>query len=106
MSATSCTAAPDPLYSWIFLSDPTGTMTRFGMFCPTWKFRLDVTCIGVPDGNTVMNPAAAGSATVTLIATAETPDAGTPPWPNTCNVMVPDAATGPVAPRFTLVSRI
>src|SRR5664279_6225540 len=94
----SWTVPPDPLYSWIFPSAPTGTMTRFGMFCPAWKFRFDVSCWGVPDGHTVMYPAAAGPATVTFRATADTPVAGTPPCPVTCTEIDPVAGTGPDAP--------
>src|SRR5664279_5410946 len=64
MSAIRWTVPGDPLYSWTFPSGPTGTMTRFGMFCPAWKFRFEVSCRGAPDGHTVMYPAAAGYITV------------------------------------------
>ena len=81
----------DPLNSWIFPSAPTGTTTRFGMFCPAWKFRFDVCCLVVPEGHTVMNPAAFGLTAVTFTTTADTPLAGTPPWPVTCRDTVPSA---------------
>src|SRR5664279_4162595 len=106
MSAIRCTVPGDPLYSWTFPSGPTGTMTRFGMFCPAWKFRFEVSCRGVPDGHTVMYPAAAGAAAVTFRATADTPAAGTPPCPVTCTEIDPVDGTGPGAPWPIRVSMI
>src|SRR5450755_2427269 len=102
----SWTVPGDPLYIWIFPSAPTGTMTRFGMFCPAWKFRFEVTCRGVPDGHTVMYPAEVGLTAVTFTTTADTPAAGTPPCPVTCRDTVPNAGSGPVTPRFARVSMI
>ena len=49
------------------------------MFCPAWKFRFDVCCWAVPEGHTVMYPAAVGATAVTFTTTADTPLAGTPP---------------------------
>src|SRR5664280_1400224 len=100
------TVPPDPLNSWILPSAPTGTTTRFGMFCPAWKFRFDVCCMVVPDGHTVMYPAEVGSAAVTFTTTADTPLTGTPPWPVTCRDTVPNDGTGPVTPRLVRVSMI
>ena len=94
------------MYSWIFPSGPTGTMTRFGMFCPGWKFRFEVCCRSAPDGHTVMYPAAVGLATVTFKATADTPVAGTRPCPVTCTEIDPVERTGPGAPWLIRVSMI
>src|SRR5664280_1363935 len=60
----SWTVPPDPLYSWIFPSAPTGTMTRLGMFCPAWSVWFEVACWGGREGLTGMYPAAAGYLTV------------------------------------------
>src|SRR5450755_2756000 len=96
----------DPLYSWIFPSAPTGTMTRFGMLCPARKFRFDVCCRVPPEGHTVMYPAEVGLTAVTFTTTADTPVAGTPPCPVTCNETDPNAGTGPDAPCLIRVSMI
>src|SRR5450755_1684810 len=81
-------------------------MTRFGMLCPAWKFRFEVTCRGVPDGHTGMYPGEVGAATVAFTTTADTPVAGTPPCPVTCNETDPNAGTGPDAPCLVRVSMI
>src|SRR6476646_8217851 len=76
------------------------------MFCPATKFRLDVSGRVVPDGHTMTHPEAVGFTAVTFRTTADTPLAGTPPLPNTCNEIDPKAGSGPLAPRLILESRI
>src|SRR5260370_551731 len=76
------------------------------MVWPATKLRLEVVGLVTPSGHTVAKPAAVGWVTVTLMATAPTPLAGTPPLPVTCTLMVPLAGTGPVAPVPLRVSRM
>src|SRR5665647_201757 len=76
---------------------PTGAMTRFGTVWAATKFRFDVPGRDVPSPYTVMYPALVAAVTVTFSATADTPEAGTPPRPVTCRCTVPPAATTPLA---------
>ena len=51
-------------------------------------------------------PAAAGLVTVTLTATAATPEDGTPPTPATRTAMVPFALTGALTPAAPIPMRV
>jgi len=78
-STIKWTVPQEPLNSWIFPPVPTGTMTVFGMFCPAWKFRFEVSVLSIPNGQTVMYPAVCGDTAVTFNTTAATLAVGTPP---------------------------
>src|SRR5665648_863191 len=58
------------------------------------KFRCDASGRVVPSPYTVTYPALVGAVTVTFNTTADTPEAGTPPRPATCNATVLPATTG------------
>ena len=58
---------------------PSLTTTRLATVLSGVKFRLAASGRGLPAGKTVRKPAAVGWVTVTFTATADTPDAGTPP---------------------------
>jgi len=62
--------------------------------------------LSIPNGHTVMYPADCGDTTVTFNTTAATLAAGIPPWPVTCTVAVPNAATAPVICWLTRESAI
>src|SRR5664280_2570121 len=76
------------------------------MFWPGWKFRFETFGCKAHAGHTVTNPPVAGDTAVTFRMTAATPVAGMSPYPVTCTLIVPDAGTGPLAPRLPRVSRI
>src|SRR5665648_737578 len=86
----------DPLYRATWPLAPTGATARFGTVWPATKFRLDAVGRVVWSPYTVTYPKLVGAVTVTLSTTAETPEAGTPPRPVTCNATVPPVPTGAV----------
>src|SRR6478752_2685986 len=79
----------------------TRTMTRFGLVWPARKLRFDARG-GEPwsPGYTVRKLGAVGSVTVTFIATATTPESGTPLRP------VASHARMPLGPIGSLLSRV
>ncbi len=66
-------------------SAPTFATTKFGRVSPAGRFRFDAFGFAAPDGYTVKNVFCVGDVAVTFTTTAPTPDAGTPPRPNTGN---------------------
>src|SRR5665648_998083 len=58
------------------------------------KFRFDAVGRAASSPYTVRYPGLVGAVTVTFNTTADTPDAGTPPRPVTCNATGPPATTG------------
>jgi hypothetical protein len=67
------------------------------MVCPDVKLRFDALGRGWPSGQTVRNPMAFGSVTVTLSTTAVTPLAGTPLAPATWSWMDDEGPTAAAA---------
>ena len=82
---------------------PTLTTTRLATVLLGVKFRLAANGRELPAGKMVMKPLAVGWVTVTLTATADTPDSGTPPCPVICTSTV---APGPTGPGPLRVSRM
>src|SRR5664279_679222 len=91
----TCVVPDEPLKIWMAPSDPSGATTVTAMSCPAWKFITDVSVHGILDGQIVRYPAACGWVTVTVAATAATPESGTPPLPATCTVAVAMDASAP-----------
>src|ERR1035438_9396485 len=105
MSTRMFVPALEPLNTSTLPSAPGATMTRLATFWPAAKFRFDVAGLGRPWPKTLRNPAARGPTTVTVNATAATPEVGTPARPVTVTGTEdspPTRALG--APRPTRVS--
>src|SRR5436190_7354201 len=92
---------PWSLYTLTLPSPPTLTTTRFGMFTPGGKFRLEALGLETPLGKTVRKLPAEGATAVTLRTTAVTPLAGTGLVPTTFTERVapwPSRPAGPPVP--------
>src|SRR5689334_1759121 len=77
-------------------------MARFAIVWPAPKLRLDVGGVLAPLGKALSHPAETGLVAVRFTTTADTPVAGTPPWPATWTVSdFPE----PSAPMPVRVSR-
>src|SRR5437773_5584525 len=84
---------------------PTATITRFGTVSPARKFKVELSGVARPAGNTVRKPGVLGFVAVTFKTTAETPLAGTPPRPVTWRLSVwPGLSLARGAPLPVLVS--
>ncbi len=78
-------------------------MARLATVWPAAKLTFEVGGVLTPLGKALNQPAAASLVAVRFITTAETPVAGTPPWPATCRL---SDCPGPSAPIPVRVSRI
>lgn len=68
----------------------------FATFCPEVMLTCDTVGRDSPDGHTVKNEFAVGVTAVTDTTTADTPDEGTPPPPDSVNDLVTPAPSVPV----------